>query len=165
MSKIAKKSYILDFGCGSGRDSKYFMEKGYKVKAIDGSIEMCKLASEYINQNVECMKFDELNEENTYDAIWACSSILHVEKKELPSILSKMIRALKPNGVIFTAFKKGDGYEIKEGKYYNFLTKEELEQILNNINQNIKIIDYFETLSSTKRPEKVIWSNYILQKI
>lgn len=165
LSKIAKKSYILDFGCGSGRDSKYFMEKGYKVKAIDGSIEMCKLASEYINQNVECMKFDELNEENTYDAIWACSSILHVEKKELPSILSKMIRALKPNGVIFTAFKKGDGYEIKEGKYYNFLTKEELEQILNNINQNIKIIDYFETLSSTKRPEKVIWSNYILQKI
>lgn len=165
LSKIAKKSYILDFGCGSGRDSKYFVEKGYKVKAIDGSIEMCKLASEYINQNVECMKFDELNEENTYDAIWACSSILHVEKKELPSILSKMIRALKPNGVIFTAFKKGDGYEIKEGKYYNFLTKEELEQILNNINQNIKIIDYFETLSSTKRPEKVIWSNYILQKI
>ena len=165
LSKIAKKSYILDFGCGSGRDSKYFMEKGYKVKAIDGSIEMCKLASKYIDQNVECMKFDELNEENTYDAIWACSSILHVEKKELPSVLSKMIRALKPNGVIFTAFKKGDGYEIKEGKYYNFLTKEELEQILNNINQNIKIIDYFETLSSTKRSEKVIWSNYILQKI
>ena len=83
----------------------------------------------------------------------------------MPSILSKMIRALKPNGVIFTAFKKGEGYEIKEGKYYNLLTKEELEQILNNINKNIKIIDYFETLSSTKRPEKVIWSNYILQKI
>lgn len=33
------------------------------------------------------------------------------------------------------------------------------------INQNIKIIDYFETLSSTKKIEKAIWSNYILQKI
>lgn len=164
LSKIPRESYILDFGCGSGRDSKYFIENGYKIKAIDGSIEMCKLASEYINQDVECMKFDELNEENTYDAIWACSSILHVEKEELPNILNKMIRALKPNGVIFTAFKKGEGYEIKEGKYYNFLTKEELEKILNGINKNIKIIDYFETLSSTKRPEKVIWSNYILQK-
>lgn len=164
LSKIPRESYILDFGCGSGRDSKYFIENGYKIKAIDGSIEMCKLASEYINQDVECMKFDELNEENTYDAIWACSSILHVEKEELPNILNKMIRALKPNGVIFTAFKKGEGYGIKEGKYYNFLTKEELEKILNGINENIKIIDYFETLSSTKRPEKVIWSNYILQK-
>lgn len=165
LNKIPNNSYILDFGCGSGRDSKYFIEKGYKVKAIDGSIEMCKLASRYINQNVECMKFDELNEENTYDAIWACSSILHVEKEELPNILSKMIRALKPNGVIFTAFKKGEGYEIKEGKYYNFLTKEELERICNDINQSVKIVDYFETMSSTKRPEKVIWSNYILQKV
>lgn len=165
LSRIAEKSYILDFGCGSGRDSKYFMEKGYKVKAIDGSIEMCKLASKYINQDVECMKFDELNEENTYDAIWACSSILHVEKENLPDILNKMIRALKQNGVIFTAFKKGEGYEIKEGKYYNFLTKEELEKILNNLGQNTKIIDYFETLSSTKRPEKVVWSNYIIQKV
>ena len=44
LSKIPSKSYILDFGCGSGRDSKYFLQKGYKVKAIDGSIEMCKLA-------------------------------------------------------------------------------------------------------------------------
>ena len=164
LSKIPKNSYVLDFGCGSGRDSKFFLEKGYKVKAIDGSIEMCKLASNYINQNVECMKFDELNEENVYDGIWACSSILHVEKENLPDILSKMIKALKQNGIIYTAFKKGEGYEIKEGKYYNFLTKEELEKILNNINANVKIIDYFETFSSTKRPEKAIWANYILRK-
>ena len=45
LSRIPAKSYILDFGCGSGRDSKFFIENGYKVKAIDGSIEMCKLAS------------------------------------------------------------------------------------------------------------------------
>lgn len=164
LSKIPQNAYILDFGCGSGRDSKYFIENGYKVNAIDSSIEMCKLASKYINQKVKCMKFDELDEENIYDAIWACSSILHVEKEKLPEILSKMVKALKTNGIIFTAFKNGEGYEIKEGKYYNFLTKEELEKVLSNINQNIKIVDYFETLSSTKRPEKVIWSNYILQK-
>ena len=64
LSRIPQNAYILDLGCGSGRDSKYFIENGYKVKAIDGSIEMCKLASEYIGQEVECMKFDELNEES-----------------------------------------------------------------------------------------------------
>ena len=31
---------ILDFGCGSGRDSKYFIDNGYKVTAIDGA-ESC----------------------------------------------------------------------------------------------------------------------------
>ena len=132
LSRIPAKSYILDFGCGSGRDSKFFIENGYKVKAIDGSIEMCKLASKYINQDVECMKFEELDEENIYDGIWACSSIVHVEKEKLPNILNKMIKALKQNGVIFVSFKKGTGYEIKEGKYYNFLVKEEFEKILGN---------------------------------
>ena len=148
LSRIPANSYILDFGCGSGRDSKFFIENGYKVKAIDGSIEMCKLASKYINQDVECMKFEELDEENIYDGIWACSSIVHVEKEKLPNILNKMIKALKQNGVIFVSFKKGTGYEIKEGKYYNFLVKEEFEKILENLNTNVKIIGYRENISN-----------------
>lgn len=77
---FVKDSYILDFGCGAGRDSKYFMEHGYKIKAVDGSIEMCKLASCYIGQDVSCLKFDELKDFGCYDAIWACSSVLHVIK-------------------------------------------------------------------------------------
>lgn len=165
LSRIPQNAYILDFGCGSGRDSKYFIENGYKVKAIDGSIEMCKLASEYIGQEVECMKFDELNEESIYDGIWACSSILHVGKEQLGSILEKMITALKEKGIIYTSFKKGVKDEIKEGKYYNYLTKEKLEEIIENYKLNVKIIDYFETLPSTKRIQDIVWANYILQKV
>ena len=162
---LPTNAYILDFGCGSGRDSKYFIENGYKVKAIDGSIEMCNLASKYINQEVVCMKFEELNELNTYNGIWACSSILHVEKEKLPDILNKMINALKVNGIIFTSFKKGEGFEIKEGKYYNYLTKNEMIQILRNLNRNVKLIDYFETLPSTKRMAKnTIWCDFIIKK-
>ena len=119
LKHLPQGAYILDFGCGSGRDSKYFIENGYKVRAIDGSIEMCKLASNYINQEVVCMKFEELNDINTYDSIWACSSILHIEKENLSKVLIKMINSLKVNGIIYASFKIGTGYEIKEGKYYN----------------------------------------------
>ncbi len=162
---LSPNAYILDFGCGSGRDSKYFIENGYKVKAIDGSEEMCKLASQYINQEVKCMKFEELNDINIYDGIWACSSILHEEKENLQNILTKMINALKVNGVIYTSFKIGTGHEIKEGKYYNYLTKDEMVQILNKISNNVKLIDYFETLPSTKRnAQNTIWGNFIIKK-
>lgn len=165
LNNLPQKAYILDFGCGSGRDSKYFLDNGYQVKSIDGSIEMCKLASEYIKEKVSCMKFNELNDINTYDGIWACSSILHVEKENLSSILIKMINALKVNGIIYTSFKKGNGYEIKEGKYYNYLTKEEMEAILKEISNNVKIIDYFETLPSTKiKANGTIWINFIIKK-
>lgn len=44
---------ILDFGCGSGRDTKYFISKGYDVYATDGSEELCKIASEYTGIQVK----------------------------------------------------------------------------------------------------------------
>ena len=165
LKHLPSNAYILDFGCGSGRDSKYFIEHGYKVKAIDGSIEMCKLASTYINQEVTCMKFEELQDINTYDAIWACSSILHIEKEKLPNILTKMITALKADGIVYTSFKIGTGYEVKEGKYYNYLTKNEMIQILNTLDKKLKLIDYFETLPSTKRKaENTVGGNFIIKK-
>lgn len=165
LKQLPPNAYILDFGCGSGRDSKYFLDNGYIVKAIDGSVEMCKLASKYINQEVNGMKFEELKDIDIYDGIWACSSILHVEKENLLDILTKMINALKVNGIIYTSFKIGTGYEIKEGKYYNYLTKKEMIELLNKISKTVKLIDYFETFPSTKRNDQnTIWGNFIIKK-
>lgn len=116
---------------------------------------MCKLVSKYINQEVKCMKFEDLN-----DGIWVCCSILHIEKENLPNTLIKMIESLKSNGKIYTSFKIGTGYE--EGIFYNYLTKNEMVEILNT---NVKLIDYFETFPSTKRTDhNIIWGNFIIKK-
>ena len=159
---LPDKAYILDFGCGSGRDSKYFLEKGYTVRAIDGSEKLCELASEYIGQKVDCMKFDELSE---YDGIWACSSILHVERENLPDILRKMIKALKEDGVIFTSFIVGDQEIVRNGKYYNFITKAILENMLKQVDLNSEIVDYYEseTCKNIDRP-KSTWGSYLIKK-
>ena len=162
---LPKKGKILDFGCGSGRDSKFFLENGYFVSAIDGSEKMCELATQYIGQEVKCMKFEELNEESQYDGIWACSSILHAEREKLPEILQKMMKALKKDGIIYTCFKVGDYLEIKEGKYYNYMTKETLAGLLKNKKIDLEIIDYFEsgTKPNINRPTTT-WGNYIMKK-
>ena len=61
--------------------------------------------------------------------------------------------------------KRGTGYEIKEGKYDNYLTKDEMIEILYRLNKNVKLIDYFETLPSTKKIAKnIIWGNFIIKK-
>ena len=99
---------ILDFGCGSGHDTRYFLDKGYQVTATDGSAEICRLASEFTGIEVKHMLFQELGEINSYDGIWACSSILHLPKNELLSVIRKMCVALKGSGIIYTSFKYGD---------------------------------------------------------
>ena len=42
LSYIPKGGKILDLGCGSGRDSKIFKDRGFQVVAVDGSSELCK---------------------------------------------------------------------------------------------------------------------------
>ena len=69
LAKLRKGSNILDFGCGSGRDTKYFLERGYNVEAVDGSAELCKLAREYTGIKVKNMFFQELSEVDKYDGI------------------------------------------------------------------------------------------------
>lgn len=61
LSRIAEGGRILDLGCGTGRDAKAFLQQGFHVVAVDGSKEMCKLASEYIGQDVICSTFQEFN--------------------------------------------------------------------------------------------------------
>lgn len=167
ISFLPNEAYILDFGCGSGRDSKYFLSKGYKVTAIDGSSEMCKLASDYIGQEVKCMDFSELSDKSLYDGIWACSSIVHVEKDELPYILRKMVAALKVGGIIYTCFKYGSDFEIKEGKYYNYMTPEEFIGVLKEFVPNAELIDSYsnETYTGTVGKRSSKWINFLVKRI
>lgn len=90
LSLLPSDSWILDFGCGSGRDTKYFLEKGFHVDAVDGSEELCKIASRYTETEVRQMLFSELDAVDQYDGIWACASILHLPKREQKSVLRKM---------------------------------------------------------------------------
>lgn len=155
---------ILDFGCGSGRDTKYFLESGFHVTAVDGSEEMCKYASEYTGIPVRKMMFQKLNEQDKYDGIWACSSILHLSKKELRPVLVKMIDALRCDGLIYTSFKYGDFEGERNGRYFTDFSIEIFTEFLKEID-NIKIEDWW--ISGDVRPgrgeEK--WLNLLLRKI
>lgn len=99
-SKVKKGSNILDLGCGSGRDTKYFLEQGYDVEAIDGSAELCKLVGKLIGIKVKNILFQELSEVEKYDGIRVCSPILHLPVRELTEVMRKMMITLKKNGII-----------------------------------------------------------------
>lgn len=161
--KVLPGKKILDFGCGSGRDTKYFLDNGYDVIAIDGSIELCKKASEYTGIEVKHMLFQELNDKDTYDGIWACSSILHLNKEELKPVLLKMIDALKKHGIIYTSFKYGDFEGERNGRYFSNFTIESFKEYVQDIS-TIQIEEYWLSGDVRKGREKEQWLNLILRK-
>ena len=161
---IKKNGHILDAGCGSGRDSKYFIEKGYKVTAFDGSVEMCKIASSYIGQEVKHIRFEDFKEINKYDGIWACSSILHLEKNTLKEVLLNLSRALKDDGYIYASFKVGDEEGFIEDRYFSNFTIESFSCFLNEI-KDLAIHDVWITNDKRKIRCEELWLNTILKKV
>lgn len=162
LDKLSEGSCILDFGCGSGRDTKYFLDAGFDVVATDGSEELCKSASEYTGIPVKQMLFQELDEIDKYDGIWACSSILHLPKEELKHVLSKMIKALKSNGVIYTSFKYGDFEGERNDRFFTDFTIDTFKSYISDI-ENIYLEEYWIT-GDVRPGREEKWLNLILRK-
>jgi len=163
LEKLDNGSYILDFGCGSGRDTRYFLEKGYHVDAIDGSKELCQLAGEFTGIEVKNMFFEELSEANKYDGIWACSSILHLPIAELTQVMKKMVVALKENGIIYTSFKYGTFAGERNGRFFTDMTEVTFAEFIRKI-EDLEVEEQWTTSDVRPGRGEEKWLNLILRK-
>ena len=152
---------ILDFGCGSGRDAKAFLDRGFKVDAIDGSLEMCKMASEYAGISVRQMDFFELNAAGAYDGIWACASLLHVERERLPELMEKLRNALVQGGILYMSFKYGDFAGIRSERYFSDMN-EELAQRLLEVVRGWDTVDIWQS-NDVREDKNGNWLNLLLK--
>jgi SAM-dependent methyltransferase len=120
---------ILELGCGAGNHSAAMLAACFAVRATDGSPEMAEIASRRLGQSVDAMRFDELDEYEAYDGVWASACLLHVPRDELSGILKRIRRALKAGGTFYASFKIGEGHDGRDllGRYYNYPSPEWLE--------------------------------------
>ena len=163
LSYLNEGNSILDLGCGSGRDTKYFLSKGYKVDATDGSEEICKVASDYTGINVKCLLFNELDEIDKYDGIWACASILHLDRDDLIDVFHRIARALKDNGILYTSFKYSEFEGMRNGRYFTDFTLESFNEFQTNIPEFI-IEKKWITRDVRAGREDEKWLNLIMRK-
>ena len=159
LSYLDKNSKILDMGCGTGRDSKYFKELGHIVKSIDGSLEMCKVASNLLNEEVEQLNFLNINYKEEFDGIFACASLLHLSSEDLLIVLRKISNALKENGILYTCFKYGEEERFEE-RYYNDMTLDKFKEIT----KEIKELKLIKSWKSEQQKTNRQFINFILRK-
>lgn len=160
---VATNTHILDAGCGSGRDSKYFLSKGFEVSAIDASDEMVSRAKKLTGLDVQKKYFQEVTEIEVYDAIWTCASLLHVPKNDIDEALQKLSDSLKDTGIWYMSFKYGDTEREKDNRLFNDYTEGSLKSLLSNYPQ-LSILELWLTDDRREdRDDK--WINVIVKKI
>lgn len=150
--------HFLDAGCGSGRDTVAFLEKGYQVTAFDASASLAKLATQHCGQEVLNMTFDDVQWTNAFEGVWACASLVHLKSEELSRALSNLTRALKHDGAFFFCMKAGtSGYVDGTGRFFNRHTPDTLAPFLQELGLSVK--DYWA--SDSKREPNVQWNNFV----
>lgn len=112
---------ILELGCGGGGDTAAMLVRGFNVVPTDGSPEMAWEASARLSQPVRVLMFEDLADVEAYDGVWASACLLHVPIGDLPAILARIRRSLRPGGHFYASYKSG----LKEGRdqfgrYYNY---------------------------------------------
>ena len=160
---IPEHARILDFGCGSGRDTKAFLNLGYQVDACDGSAELCRIAGEVTGIQIRQMLFQDLDDIAVYDGICACASILHLPKRELKTVLDKVAAALKDHGVLYTSFKYGTFEGMRGGRYFTDFTEDSLREFFRNVPE----LQVFKTwITKDVRPgrEEERWINILARR-
>ena len=107
LDRLEPGARLLELGCGGGRDSARIIERGFDLDATDGTPAMVRKANERFDVGARVLRFDELDAEEAYDAVWAHACLLHVARADLPGILAAILHALRPGGWHFANFKLG----------------------------------------------------------
>ena len=159
---------ILDVGCGSGRDAKYFAKQGYDVTAIDASAELIQWAwQHHISSRVSWvhLNFSSIEKqawENKFTGIWACASLLHVPFLELPFIINSLLDTFTDDGVMYASFKYGKGERVDEERFFCDMNESRWKAIVAKIPQ---VIEYKIWLSADKRSSiENNWFNITIKK-
>lgn len=160
---IKEEGLILDLGCGSGRDSYYFKQKGYKIVAVDGSKELAAQASLLLEQPVLNQLFEDIQFKEEFDGVWACASLLHVCAKELPSILIKIRDSLKKDGVFYISVKEGDGSAVEGGRFFQYYSPSQFHQLIMQCS-GLEIETSWSSTELRDEGTEVVWLNAIGRK-
>lgn len=129
-SQVAPGGRVLDAGCGSGRDALAFHQMGFEVTATEAAPRLAELARRHTGLVVDVLTFDQMAWRDHFDGIWACGSLLHVPRVDLPATLRRLRDALVPGGAWFMSFKYGPFERHANGRRFTDLDEEGAAELL-----------------------------------
>ena len=130
---------VLDLGCGPGSDAAVFADRGLDVVGVDVTHSFLAAAREDVDGHFCRGDARRLSvADGAVDGVWACASLHHVPRADLPAALAECRRVLAPGGALFCSVKRGDGAGFEadtdhgdgDDRFFAYYEREEFERLL-----------------------------------
>jgi SAM-dependent methyltransferase len=130
---------VLNLGSGSGRDALLLRDEDLEVVCIDASAKMVAMTQKLGFESHQATFADMDLGAQTYDGIWAYTSLIHVPPAEVQAALKLVAQALKPDGVFLIGVILGEKEGMVERqtmpgaqRYFKQYTRDELTQLVSS---------------------------------
>jgi len=156
---------LLELGAGSGKDSKFFQDQGLDVTCVDLSPELVKLCQQK-GLNAQVCDFTELDyAPNSFDAVYALNSLLHISKAELPAILENIRTILSPSGLFYMGVWGGPSSEkiwaqdsYDPPRFFSFYPDDKIQALLSSYFK----IHTFERLENLQPDDRIHMQSIVM---
>jgi 2-polyprenyl-3-methyl-5-hydroxy-6-metoxy-1,4-benzoquinol methylase len=146
VSYLKPKAKILDLGCGMGEPiGKYFIDQGFDLTGIDGSVELINLAkSRFPEAKFMVQDMREINLNEKFDLVIAWHSLFHLSQDEQKSMFQIFESLINREGILLftTGHENGEVWSDNGGErlYHASLDPEEYKKLLTEY--HFEIIKY-----------------------
>ena len=102
---------VLDAGCAAGRDTRILKDMGLDVTGTDLAENLLKIAKR-ANPDIQFTLADIRQlpfADHTFNGMWVCAVLHHVQKTEMPQAIREFKRVLTSGGILYVHTKAGTG--------------------------------------------------------
>lgn len=162
VKKLPGEAFILDVGCGSGRDLLWMKKQGFEAIGFERSPSLAQLARE----NTGCEVID--GDFETYDfslflvdAIILVGALVHVPYKGFSKVFENITAAISKHGIVLITLKEGDEVRTDpDGRTFYLWQDPKIRSVFDTL--GFAVCDVSKSVSKTG--SKDVWMSYVLDK-
>jgi SAM-dependent methyltransferase len=162
VKKLPAEAFILDVGCGSGRDLLWIKKQGFEAIGFERSPGLARLARE----NVGCEVIEGDFETHDFslflvDAIMLVGALVHVPYERFSKIFENITSAISKHGVVLITLKEGSEVRTdSDGRTFYLWQDQKARRVFDTL--GFTVCDVLKSVSKTGSHD--VWMSYVLDK-